>query len=389
MTITINLKGSGGVDFNADFDAYFDSFEPLGWPWILGGTSEFAGSQIVVLGAVTEGDQANTRATVMDGADFAYDIDTHKLVGKVDSVRLAVLGNSYDPETDGFTTGADGKITGITTMIEIAGLGISGTQTSPTVSGLMGGDPTALETTLWASGHEVNGSAGGDRYAGTAHGDLVLGKAGNDTLSGNAGNDTLDGGAGADLLNGNTGNDRLLGKGGADTLYGNAGNDTRDGGDGNDRLIGGEGADQLIGGNGRDRLEGGNGADVLRGGAGNDTLIGGKGADQLWGGAGADSFVFLAATDSAGKGFDTIHDFSAAQGDLIDLSAIDADTGLAGDQAFSFIGTSAFSGTAGELRLKTDAGGLLLLGDTDGDGKVDLKILLAGLSTFDTEHLLS
>jgi VCBS repeat-containing protein len=59
-----------------------------------------------------------------------------------------------------------------------------------------------------------------------------------------------------------------------------------------------------------------NGNDTIKGGSGNDILIGGKGDDTLFGGAGADTFVF-----KPGDGHDTIADFSAGQGDHIDLSA--------------------------------------------------------------------
>ena len=352
MSITIKLHGTEGVDFNADFAAYFDSFESLGWPWILGGETEFSGSQIVVLGTVPEGQPQSTQATVMDGADFAYDMATHKLVGTLDGLRLAVLGDSYDAATDGFATGSDGKIADISTMIEITGLNISGATTSPTVSGLMAGDPTALETTLWATGHDVIGSAGNDRYSGTDFADRIVGGDGRDRLSGNGGHDTLDGGTG------------------------------------NDRLSGGKGHDLLIGGKGHDRLEGGNGNDTLKGGKGNDTLIGGKGADVLRGDKGADTFVFRSVEDSTGKAHDTILDFDGASGDLLDLSAIDANTGLSGNQSFSFIGDDSFSRVAGELRIKAEGGDLLLLGDVDGDGKADLKILLNGLSSLDADYLL-
>ena len=73
-------------------------------------------------------------------------------------------------------------------------------------------------------------------------------------------------------------------------------------------------------------------------------LNGGAGADVLTGGAGADVFRFSALTDStvAVGGRDTIRDF--VSGDKIDLHLIDANASLAGDQAFGFIGTNAFSG---------------------------------------------
>src|SRR3546814_3426888 len=65
------------------------------------------------------------------------------------------------------------------------------------------------------------------------------------------------------------------------------------------------------------------------------------------------------------------HRFGAAEGDRIDLSAIDVNAGASGDQAFTFIGASGFGGRAGELRFNGT-----LLGDAGG--RVDLRIELAG-----------
>jgi Ca2+-binding RTX toxin-like protein len=56
--------------------------------------------------------------------------------------------------------------------------------------------------------------------------------------------------------------------------------------------------------------------DHLVGGPGNDILDGKGGDDVLTGGGGSDLFVF-----KGGYGNDTIADFSAAQGDKVDLSA--------------------------------------------------------------------
>lgn len=131
-------------------------------------------------------------------------------------------------------------------------------------------------------------------------------------------------------------------------------------------------ADVLHGDDGNDHLVGAGGNDQLFGDAGNDVLRGGPGKDILVGGAGADTFVFGQATvDSAAA--DTIRDFSHAQGDVIDLSEIDANSGRGGNQAFHLIDSDAFSGTAGELRY---AGGMLH-GDVDGDGLADFSIQLA------------
>lgn len=167
-------------------------------------------------------------------------------------------------------------------------------------------------------------------------------------ITGTAGNDTLNGTAGIDTINGNAGND---------ILNGNAGNDIMNGGTGNDTLNGGDG---------NDSLDGGTGVDILNGGNGNDLLLGSNGRDTMTGGAGADIFRFGAAVADIGVTAatrDIITDFSRAQGDIIDLSAIDANTGAGGNQAFTFIGNAAFS-AAGQLRyangvLEGNVGGTL------------------------------
>ena len=73
----------------------------------------------------------------------------------------------------------------------------------------------------------------------------------------------------------------------------------------------------------------------------------------MTGGTGADRFVFTNSLDSPSAGsFDIIHDFSHAEGDKIDLRGIDANLSPRGNQAFTFIGTKAFSGKLGELRVE-------------------------------------
>ena len=128
-------------------------------------------------------------------------------------------------------------------------------------------------------------------------------------------------------------------------------------------------------GGGNDVLLGGNGADVLDGGLGNDILIGGAGSDSLTGGVGSDVFRYLSVLDSPlGSGADHITDFVHGP-DRIDLSGIDANDVLAGDQAFTFLGTGAFTGL-GQLRLGTDGGHAALFGNTTGDLTADFEIIL-------------
>ena len=114
-------------------------------------------------------------------------------------------------------------------------------------------------------------------------------------------------------------------------------------------LVGNKGANSLSGLDGNDSLSGVGGADHLQGGIGNDRLTGGGGRDFLSGGADHDIFDFNFLTDSGKTATtrDVITDFKHLIDD-IDLSTIDAVTGGA-DNAFKFIGKSAFSHVAGQL----------------------------------------
>ncbi|WP_318248070.1 M10 family metallopeptidase C-terminal domain-containing protein [Novosphingobium huizhouense] len=163
---------------------------------------------------------------------------------------------------------------------------------------------------------------------------------------------------------GGSGNDQIGGNGAANVLSGGAGADTLSGLAGNDTLNGGSGADKLIGG------------------GGDDTLRGGSGRDVLTGGTGADRFVFAGGeTGKLHTGADRITDFAHAQGDRIDLSAIDANATLAGNQAFAFIGAGAFGKVAGQLHAVLDGGNTYVEGDVNGDGLADFAIRLDGAVT--------
>jgi serralysin len=165
-------------------------------------------------------------------------------------------------------------------------------------------------------------------------------------------------------IQGTQGDDTLRGTTGADAIYGLGGNDT---------LIGDNGHDRLYGGAGNDLLEGGKGADSMYGGAGDDTIHGTQGADLLNGGLGADTFQFAhpeaSPVDPGSR--DTVI-FNHDQGDVIDLSLMDADTNTDGDQAFTVV--RHFDGQAGELVIKSHGAGFVVEGDVNGDGAADFAI---------------
>ena len=138
----------------------------------------------------------------------------------------------------------------------------------------------------------------------------------------------------------------------------------------NNILQGMAGADRLTGKDGNDTLLGGADVDLLYGDAGNDRLDGGAGQDKMTGGAGADEFVFSFASDTARAKSDKVLDFQTGV-DRIDLSAIDADTSVAGNQAFVY-GSSA----AGVASLWISSS--YVYGDTNNDGTADLAIYVIG-----------
>jgi len=151
------------------------------------------------------------------------------------------------------------------------------------------------------------------------------------------------------------------------------------GGSGRDSITGNDIANGLFGGKGGDSLFGLGGKDNLNGGKGADILIGGGAADQLTGAAGADRFVYRLLSDSsAGAGRDLILDFSHGQGDRIDLSSLDANAGLAGQQAFTLI-AGGFTGAAAQLIQYIDESGRTILsGDVNGDSVADFEIQING-----------
>ncbi|WP_096785359.1 calcium-binding protein [Rhodobacter sp. CZR27] len=327
-------------------------------------------------------------------------VDSAGLLGVVGSqiIDFGVPGAPYSLNSVVATLNGLGQITGATLASSSLDLYHFGND----FSNLLAGGATS-EILLGRGGNDsIHGGAGqDDLYGGTGH-DLLNGGAGNDRIDGGTGNDRIDGGDGIDqiVFSGavsvtvNLGRTTAQGTGqgidaianvervtsasGADRLIGSAGDNVLRSGSGNDTLNGGAGNDALFGGTGND---------ILAGSAGADAITGNAGRDVMTGGAEADRFIFVARLDtgSTAATADRITDFVRGS-DRIDLSAIDAAIGLAGNNAFVFRGTGS-SGTASsgaityELYDNPGTGNdhTLIFLDVDVDVAADAIIRLDGI----------
>jgi Ca2+-binding RTX toxin-like protein len=244
-------------------------------------------------------------------------------------------------------------------------------------------------------GSDVTGTDGRDVIIGTLGADTLSGAGGNDHIFGRAGNDTLHGDDGNDKVFGGSGDDGVSGDAGNDLTIGGSGKDTMDGGTGDDKMLGGAGNDTMSGGDGNDKMHGGVGNDTMDGGAGDDVIAGGQGADGMTGGDGNDSFKFIWLSDGGTTDGTRDHVLDFKQGeDKIDLTKIDADFDALGNQAFTFVGSVAFSSSHGELRYQhihddnTKDDHTFIELNTNGDGQAQMQIDLHGLFTMTPDDFL-
>jgi len=229
--------------------------------------------------------------------------------------------------------------------------------------------------------------------------------------TGNGGANIINGNYAANILTALGGDDTIDGKEGADTMIGGAGDDTyyvdnvgdvvtEIAGEGLDTVssklsdytlaanveklmlgggyningTGNELSNILIGNKGNNTLSGLNGNDNIKGMAGADKIIAGMGADDLWGGDGNDRFVITNAAESGSNDAtnDWIYDF--AEGDKLDISLVDANTGVGGDQAFVIDTDGSFS--AGEISVVTSGLDVFLSFNIDADAEAEMTVRL-------------
>ncbi|HYJ29660.1 MAG TPA: M10 family metallopeptidase C-terminal domain-containing protein [Allosphingosinicella sp.] len=106
-----------------------------------------------------------------------------------------------------------------------------------------------------------------------------------------------------------------------------------------------------------------------------DWLIANDASNRLTGSGGADRFVFHSVSASSVAAPDTITDFVSGS-EKIGLDGIDAISGTPANDVFSYIGTNAFSGVAGQLRHESVGGTTHIYADVNGDSVADLHIIV-------------
>ncbi len=288
-----------------------------------------------------------------------------------------------------------------------------------------------------ANANTLTGTAGSDLISGLGGADIINGAGGDDDLQGGAGADTINGGAGNDLIRGGVGNDTVNGQGGDDTVLiqpGDTGIDSIDGGVGQDTftntlaapitlqaisqfetvnggnraIVGGDGAaglrlqrcahhqrcdpdrgscgcrhrspaptatNVILGEGGNDNINGLGGADTITGGDGNDTL-----ANSVDGAV--DSILYTNEAESgpgvAGRGH---HRQLPARRRRRHHQRVGdrCQPGRGRRPAAHLPRPAAFSNAiVGDLRWEVVGANTQVQTDTNNNGGVDLRILLAG-----------
>lgn len=315
-------------------------------------------------------DVANAEIIKFYGGSGNDSINTASFAGVVD-------GNGGTDRWTGDLSGVGGAITfvvGTTTSIAAAGLTIEDIEAITLITG-----------------------SGNDTISGGAEADSITTGNGNDTI--NAKTRPTFSGAQADLVDGQGGTDILVVTAGGETagvqigyngtsyfsVRSTSGNHYVDAynmeilqantGSGADNITGANLGDTITSNAGNDTVDGGSGNDIISTGADDDRIRGGRGQDQLTGGSGSDVFDWDLVIESgvASGTVDTITDFVSGVDDL-DLSGIDANNIASdGNQAFTFLGSSAFTGLSGQLRAVAG----IVEADVNGDGVADFRVLLS------------
>jgi Ca2+-binding RTX toxin-like protein len=398
----VDYSNSGPVTVNLATGTAFDGF---------GGTDTLIDINVV---------RASNFSDTLIGGNPAFD-NLERFEGR--GGNDFIDGGSGNDEAD-YSTSTAPVLVNLGTGTAFDGFG--GTDTLMSVEWARGGSANdtligganALERLTGGAGNDMidGGSLTGVNYA-----SFVLGPSGASAFVENGSGMAFDDGQGGtdtlvninglwgsnfnDTLTGGLGDQWFVGQGGDDLIDGGAGNDTVSyladpngvtvnlalgtATDGWGSIWNLQGTDILLN---IENIEGSSFNDTLIGNGGANVITGGGGTDILTGDAGADTFKFDAISDSSADLLfsDVITDF-LHETDKIDLSAIDANTGLGGDQDFLFGGNDA-STVANSVTWSEDVvnNRTILHIDNSGDTVADMQIVLqgTGLGLTDADFIL-
>ncbi|MGD9510816.1 MAG: right-handed parallel beta-helix repeat-containing protein [Geminicoccaceae bacterium] len=362
-----------------------DSYFAVAGGVVATGTLDIANS--IVVGNVITGHLSSHLVTA-DLSGTITSSDGHNLFGSDvagsvsgdrEGIAASAIFAAIDPATGGGLLSASGIVPLLNSIA------------NPTLSGA---DPLAASATGQLGGTPRPQPAGSLPDIGSIEINQPL------STSPSADNDVLTGGGGANAINGLAGADYLKGLGGKDTLRGGEGGDLLDGGAGNDRLYGDAGIDLVsYGGSSKVTLDLGTGKakrggetdtlhdiegaigstrnDVLKGDGDDNWFQGGLGKDSFTGRGGRDLYDYDGTAESRPGARDVIKDFAHLT-DKLDLMGIDADTTVAGNQTFHWVGTDPLSGP-GEVGFFTSGGNTIVQASTDADAGAEFALQLTGI----------
>ena len=95
--------------------------------------------------------------------------------------------------------------------------------------------------------------------------------------------------------------------------------------------------------------------------------------------------IFKISETAVGSERDRLYGFDLGR-DLIDLSLIDANTSVPGDQAFNYSGTTQQANSIWTIRSGSN---IIVRGDVNGDTAQDFEIMVIGVESLSTENFIA
>jgi Ca2+-binding RTX toxin-like protein len=380
-TLFIGTNSTPGADVVIKLDGTWTADKFHAW-----GNEIWMGTLTVVGGTGSDTVQGTNQPDVLTGGGGADTFEFAASNNGVDTITdfgaddlIVVDGASFGIAT---AVAGDGTTVGLNQIQSSTSGGITtlyiGTDSAPGADVVIQLQGTWSPDKLWTEGNQIWIGSPGISVTGSGGNDNLVGGNGIDTLNGGVGRDTMGGGLRGDIYYVDNPNDTIVeaSNGGVDQVFSIV-----------SYALGANVENITLIGSVAINATGNSQGNVIVGNGLANNITGGLGADSMTGGAGADHYFFNSAGESSAApgSWDIILDFGA--GDIIDLAKVDANDALKGNQAFTFIGTAAFSGNA-TAQLRFDSATHMLYGSTNADANPELAIELSGVVTLNVSSIV-